>query len=194
MKMTRRIAPLLIALAMAGAPAARAATISETLSFDPFDAFQIAYRTKNAQQETIYLVEPPATLQRWSRMLTAISFRGRAHSEALPSFYSGWLSQLKAACPGIVGAPVDGTIDAHPALRADLTCPLHAETGKAERLTIFAVQGNEDLMLVQIGFQGPPQATDRALIKRIAASLMVCLQPDLTGCADRKPSGFLPGR
>jgi hypothetical protein len=79
-----------------------------------------------------------------------------------------------------------------PALRATLSCPKNPQTGKAENLEAFLVQGQANMMMVQVAFRRSITPADDALVKRVAGSLKVCDQRTLSSCSARKATGFLP--
>jgi hypothetical protein len=85
---------------------------------------------------------------------------------------------------------IRGSVDGHPAIRGTLSCPRNPQTGKAENLTAFLVQGDANLMMAQVAFRHAVTPPDTALIERIEESLKVCDQRTLDSCSARKAAGF----
>lgn len=177
---------VLVAAAMAqGAPSAS----TEMLGINVPDQFQIGNRQRNDKVEIMELVEPPETVDNWSRMITSIMMFNAAQG-GLDKFYSLWRDRMRAACPGIKDRLSKGSVDGHPALRGTLSCSKNPQTGKPENLSAFLVQGDANLMMTQVAFRHAVTPSDAALIERIAGSLKVCDQRTLDSCSARKATGF----
>ncbi|HEV2596357.1 MAG TPA: hypothetical protein VGU01_14280 [Sphingomicrobium sp.] len=164
-------------------------TSSEMLGINVPDEFQVGNRQRNDKLEIMELVEPPETVDNWSRMITSLVMFNAAQG-GMDKFYSLWRNRMRAACPGITDTLSQGTVDGHPALRGTLSCPKNPQTGKPENLSAFVVQGDANLMMAQVAFRHPVTPSDVALIERIAGSLKVCDQRTLDSCSARKATGF----
>lgn len=182
------IVSALLAAAMAAQSPSTAAT--EMLGIDVPDEFQVGNHQRNDNAEIIEIVDPPETVDNWSKLVTSFMFFDGARL-GLDAFYSRWRDRLRNGCPGITDNTVHGSVDGHPALRATHSCPNNPQTGKPENLSAFLVQGDANMMMAQVAFRHPVTPPDTALIARIAHSLKVCDQRTLEACSARKPTGFV---
>lgn len=181
---------LFVAAAMAQAPGAPTAR-TEMLGINVPEEFEVGHQARNDRVQILELVEPPETVETWSKLITSLMFFNAAQ-RGVDAFYGQWRNGLRAACEGITDTAVKGTVDGMPALRATLACPKNAQTGKPENLEAILVQGRTNMMMVQVAFRRSITPIDAALIKRVAGSMKVCDQRTLPLCSARKASGFLP--
>ena len=187
------ILPILTAIAAAAAapgaaPPATART--EMLGIDAPDSFTVGDRARADGVEIIELVEAPETVQNWTRLVTLLLFRGAAERTDLDAFWARWRQSLAANCRGMRDSFVRGTVDGRLALRATLSCPQHPVTGKPENLEAIVVEGEANLMMVQVAFRHPLRPEDRALIEHVAASLKICDERSFDACSARDATGF----
>ncbi|WP_332811442.1 hypothetical protein [Sphingomonas sp.] len=184
--------PIVLFAAAALAQAADAPTSrTEMLGINVPDEFEMGHQARNDTLQIMELVEPPETVETWSKLITSMMFFNAAH-QGMDAFYGQWRDGLRAACEGITDTVVKGTVDGMPALRATLACPKNAKTGKPENLEAIVVQGRANMMIVQVAFRRPITPDDAALIERVAGSMKVCDQRTLPLCSARKAIGFLP--
>ena len=183
------LGPFLIAATIAAQPTAA----TEMLGINVPDAFQIGHHQRNDNVEIIELVEPPETVENWSKLITSLMFFDGAKN-GLDASYERWRDGLRQTCPSIRETSVRGTVDGHPAIRATLSCEQNPQTGMPEYLTAFVVQGDANLMMAQVAFRRSTTPQDTSLIERIADSLKVCDQTTLDVCSERKPTGFQAGK
>jgi hypothetical protein len=172
----------------AGPPTAR----TEMLGSNVPDEFQTGYHARNDTQEMTELVVPPETVETWSKLITLQMFFGAAQRINAEGFYGRWRDSMRAGCAGLTDTMVRGVVDGKPAIRGTLFCPNNPQTGKPENLEAVLVQGDVNLMMVQIAFRHSITATDTALIRRVTGSLKVCDQRALASCSARKGTGFQP--
>lgn len=163
---------------------------TEMLGVDVPDEFQVGNHRRNDQAEIMELVQPPETVDNWSKLITSLMFFNAA-SNGLDSFYTAWRAKMRSACVGMTDSFTRGSVDGRPALEAKLSCPRNPETGKAENLDAILVQGNANMMMTQVAFRRPLTSADLALIQRVRGSLKVCDQRTLAECSARAASGFL---
>ena len=179
---------------VAAAVAAQSPPITSTqiLGVDVPDDFQIGNHQRNDRTEIIEIVEPPETVENWSKLVTELAFFRTAQigSEV---FYEHWLNAMRRACPNMKDSLIRGSVDGHPAIRGNLSCPNNPQTGRSENLNAFLVQGDTDLMMAQVAFRHSITLADTVLINRIARSLKVCDQKRMDACSKRKATGFRPG-
>ena len=182
---------MLLSGLMAAALAAQSAPTASTemLGIDAPDEFQVGHHQRNDKAEIVELVEPPETVDNWSKLITSLMFFDAAPT-GLDAFYTQWLNGLRNACPGIKDKTVRGSVDGHAAISGSLSCPKNPQTGKPENLSAFLVQGNANLMMAQVAFRHAMTSPDAALIKRIEGSLKVCDQRTLDACSARKRPVF----
>lgn len=162
---------------------------TEILGVNVPDEFQIGNHKRNDHGEIIELVDPPETVDNWSRLITELAFF-RGAQVGSDVFYDRWLTAMRRACPNMKDTLLRGTVDGHPAIRGDLSCPNNPQTAKPENLSAFLVQGDTDLLMVQVAFKHTITPADAVLIKRVAASLKVCDQKRMDLCSARKGTGF----
>ena len=179
----------LLAMALAPAPGA---VQTEMLGTDVPDSFIAGNHVRNALGEIIELVQPPETVNDWSKLITLQTFFGKAQI-GLDTYYGRWRDGMRRACPGLTDAPMRGSVDAHPAIRSRVSCPLNPQTGRPEMLDAIIVQGEANLMLAQVAFRHAIAPADQSLITRIVSNLKVCDQR-APACVARKPTGFQPAR
>jgi hypothetical protein len=188
---------LLLVLLSMGAAAASPAKVStaktEMLSIDVPDEFEIGHQARNDTIQIMELVEPPETVENWSKLVTSLMFLNAAQRGTGP-FYKQWRDNMARSCSGISDNVQNGTVDGMPALRAKLSCPKNPQTGKPENLEAILVQGQANIMMVQVALRRSMTPTDKALIERVAGSMKVCDQRTLSTCSARKATGFLPRR
>jgi hypothetical protein len=160
------------------------------LGIDVPDEFQVGHQQRNDKIEIVELVEPPQTVENWSRLITSLMLFDAAQT-GLDAFYNQWLDGLRKACPGMNDKVVRGSVDGHPAIRGTLSCPKNPQTGKPENVSAFLVQGVANLMMAQVAFRHGVTVPDAALVERVAGTLKVCDQRTLDRCSARKATGFL---
>jgi len=192
---TPRLALSLVAvLMMAAAPADPPTAQTEMLGINVPDDFQIGYQARNAEIHMIEVVQPPETVDNWSKLITLqLFFDGTRHATAR-EFWARWLNGMHRACAGMTENSQTGTVDGRPAIKGSLSCPLNPQTGKLENLVAVLVQGEVNLMMVQVAFRHPIGPADRLLIDRVVNSLKVCDERTLAACSARKPNGFIASR
>ncbi len=184
--------PLLLAAAAALAPAERVSRApTEMLGISVPDEFAVGYEARNGTTQIVELVEPPETVETWSKLVTSLMFFNAAQA-GLDAFYGRWRDDLGRSCAGMTHRVIKGSVDGAPALRATLSCPKNPLTGTPENLEAILVQGKTDLMMVQVAFRRPVTPADSALIGGVASSLKVCDQRSLPACSARKATGFVP--
>ena len=184
--------PLLMWLAAIPAQPVDAPTAkTEMLGIDVPDEFQVGYHARNQAMEILELIEPPETVESWSRMITSQMIFDGAKDGGLESYHARWRTDLQRACPGMRETAVRGTVDGRPAKLISVACPKMARTGQAEAFTAFLVEGQANLMIAQVAFRPPVTGPDDALIERIRGSLKVCDERTLSSCSARKATGFL---
>jgi hypothetical protein len=178
--------------AMAAQPLSTAPT--EMLGIDAPDEFQVGNQQRNEKIELTELVVPPETVDTWSsKLITSLMVFGAAPT-GVDQFYGQWRDTMRSACPGITDAPIRGTVDGHSAIRSTLSCPKNPETGKPETLGTVLVQGDANMMMVQVAFRHALAPEDRALIEHVARSLKVCDERTIASCSARKATGFLTAK
>lgn len=165
------------------------AALTELLGVDVPDEFQIGNHQRNSQTEIIELVVPPDTVNDWSKLITELALF-RAAQVGPDLFYYRWLNAMRSACPGLKDTMLHGTVDGRPAIRGNLSCPLNPRTQKPENLSAFLVQGDADLLMVQVAFRHAVTPADAALISRVAGTLKMCDQKRMDLCSARKGTGF----
>jgi hypothetical protein len=181
---------LIVLLAAAVAAQSPATASTEMLGIDIPDEFQVGNHQRNDSAEIIEVVDPPETVDNWSKLITSLMFFDAAKM-GLDAFYAHWLASLRDGCPGIMENVIHGTVDGYAALRAALWCPKNPQTGKPENLSAFLVQGDANMMMAQVAFRHSLTPPDTALIDHIARSLKVCDQRTFAACSARKSTGFL---
>jgi len=179
---------LLLATALAAQPSTAA---TEMLGTDVPNNFEVGYRAENAEQEIIEVVEPPETVENWTKLVTLQLFRGKGGPGAGEDFYGIWRNLMRNSCPGLTESSIRGTVDGKPAIRGSLSCPNNPKTGKPENLIAVVVEGDANLMMVQVAFKHPIGPKDNALVNRITGTLKVCEKRAFTACSARKPTGFI---
>lgn len=184
--------PLLLAALSAGQAGSAPTAETEMLRIDVPDDFDIGYRARNDAQQMIEMVVPPETVEAWTTLITSQMFFNAARRPGLDGFYQTWRGSMYRACPGLTDTLIRGMVDGKPALRGRLSCPNNPHTGKPENLEAVLIQGDANLMMVQVAFKHTIAPPDIALIDRITRSLKVCDQRTLTACSARKATGFLP--
>ena len=180
-----------LSMAAAVAQAANPSTAqTEMLGIDVPDEFEVGHQARNDTTQIMELVEPPETVETWSKLVTSLMVFDGA-KVGLNSFYERWRSDMRRSCPGMLDKTVEGSVDGMPAFRATLSCPKNPQTGKPENLEAILVQGQANLMMVQVAFRRPLTPSDYALIARVAGSMKICDQRNLTFCSARAATGFL---
>ena len=181
---------IVLAAAAAIQPVEAPTAQTEMLGINVPDEFQIGNQARNEQLQIVELVQPPETVDNWSKLVTSLMFFNVAQV-GLDAFYNQWRSQMRSACPRMTDTLVRGSVDGRSALRGELFCPKAPKTGKPENLTAVLVQGSVNMMMVQIAFAHRIDTSDRILIEHVTGSLKVCDQRMLTSCRARPASGFL---
>lgn len=181
---------LSVAAAMAQAPDEQTAQ-TEMLGIDVPEEFEVGYQARNDTTQIMELVEPPETVDSWSKLVTNLMFFNAAQG-GLDSFYGQWRDNMRRSCTGMTNTMVKETVDGMPALRATFSCPKSPQTGGPEILETVLVQGRVNLMMVQVAFRRPVTAADTALIERVSGSMKICDQRTLASCSARTATGFLP--
>ena len=182
------LSSIFLAAAIAAQPAPQAST--EMLGIDVPDEFQVGNHQRNDTAEIIELVEPPETIDNWSKLVTSLMFFNAAQV-GLKVYFSRWRDGLREGCPGMQDTETQWSVDGHPAIRAALSCPNNPQTGKPENLTAVLVRGDANVMMAQVAFRHVVSPPDTALIEHVANSLKVCDQRTLEGCSARKATGFI---
>jgi hypothetical protein len=119
-------------------------------------------------------------------------FFGAAQRGNVEGFYGQWRDSMRRACVGLNDIMVRGVVDGRPAIRGTLSCPNNPQTGNPENLEAVLVQGEVNLMMVQLAFRRAITVADTALVRRVTSSLKVCDQRTLRYCSERKTVGFQP--
>ena len=185
--------PVLLAMSAAAlAPAGAPTAATEMMGIDVPDAFEVGHRARVGAVEIVELVEPPETMESWSRLVTSLMFFDAA-KDGLEPFYERWRGRLRNTCAGLSDSAMRGSVDGHPALRATLSCPANPASGRPETIEAILVQGSANLMMVQLAFRRPPTAEDIGLVERVAGSVKVCDERTLASCSARVATGFVPG-
>ncbi|HYU95996.1 MAG TPA: hypothetical protein VE989_07515 [Sphingomicrobium sp.] len=177
-----------LALAAAAVPATAQ---TEMLGVNVPDDFAIGYQARNDLLDMKEVVQPPETVDNWTKLITLQLIYGGARRQSADAFYRRWQQDMRRACAGMTDTLVKGSVDGRPALRGALSCPSNPQTGKPENLVAVLVQGEVNLMMVQVAFRQPIGAADTALINRIVGSLKVCDQRALQSCSARRATGFV---
>lgn len=177
------------ALALLLLPAAAAG--AEMLGLNTPDQFKVGYQDQNGRMRIVELVEPPETVENWTRLVTALSLFGAAQKTTLGDFEANWSGGLRSDCPKALIKAVAGSVDGRPARRSEVFCPFLPKTGRPEALTAFIVQGEGDLFMVQVAFGHEPDEADRALVAHVGRSLKVCREDALDACKSRQAVGFV---
>ena len=178
-----------MAAAQSGVPATAE---TEMLGVDVPDEFEVGYQARNDTQQMIELVDPPETVETWTRLITLQSFFGAAQKESARTFYERWRAGMHRTCVGMTDAVFVGVVDGKPAIRGDLSCPKNPQTGKPENVSAVLVQGDANLMMAQVAFRQSVTPKDKELIDRVTGSLKVCDQRARPSCEARKAVGFVP--
>ena len=176
---------------LAASPIGSTTAETEMLGIDAPDEFEVGYQARNDSQAIIELVDPPETVENWSRLITLQIFYNGAQSLGLKTFYSQWRGDMHRSCAGMTDTAERGMVDGRAAIRGALYCPNNPQTGKPENLETVLVQGEVNLVMVQAAFRRPISSEDAALIDRIVGSLKVCDQRTLAACSERKATGFI---
>jgi hypothetical protein len=171
-----------------------AATQTEILGVNAPDEFEVGYQGRNDSIQMIEMVQPPETVDTWTKLITLQLFFNAAKREGADAFYERWRNAMHQTCAGTTDISVQGMVDGMHAIKSSLSCPKNPQTGKPENLVAVVVQGNANLMMVQIAFRHPLGTTDNALVQRIIRSLKVCDQRAFSNCSARKATGFLPSQ
>lgn len=183
---------VLLSIAAAAAQPADVPTAqTEMLGIDVPDEFEVGHKARNDTIQIMELVEPPETVENWSKLVTSLMFFNAAPRGA-ESFYKQWRDDMARSCSGMADNAQKGSVDGMPALRASLSCPKNPQTGKPENLEAILVQGEANVMMVQVAFRRAMTPADKALTERIAGSMKVCDQRTLSTCSARKATGFMP--
>ena len=177
--------------ALAAEPSLPPTAETELLGIDAPDEFEVGYQARNAEQSIIELVDPPETVDTWSRLITLQLFFNGTRTLGLNAFYSRWRQSMFQACAGMTDSMEVGTVDGRRAIRGNLSCPLNPQTGKPENLQAVLVEGQVNLVMVQVAFRQPIAADDTALIQRISGSLKLCDERTFASCSERKATGFV---
>jgi hypothetical protein len=178
---------LLMSMAALAPPTAQ----TEMLGIDVPDDFEVGYRARNQVLDMTEIVQPPETVETWTKLITLQLFYDGTRRQTAGSFYGQWRNSMRQVCVGMTETAIKGTVDGQPAIRGVLACPKNPQTGKPENLTTVLVQGGVNLMMVQVAFRHPIAAEDNALIDRVIGSLKVCDQRTLKACSARHATGFV---
>lgn len=181
--------PVAIALAIA----AQSSAATEMLGMNVPDEFQVGNHAENGEADIVELVQPPETVDNWSRLISGLTFFNAAHT-GLEDFYAIWRDQIRKICPGLTDTRVRGIVDGHAAIRSNLSCPRNPQTGMPENLAAFLIQGDANMMVAQVGFRRGLSPADKTLTELFAASLKICDQRTLFACSARRASGFVPSK
>ncbi|WP_108658324.1 hypothetical protein [Acuticoccus kandeliae] len=162
------------------------------LGLDAPDAFKVGYHARKGDVEIIELVLPPETVETWTQLITLLMFYDTARARDADGYYADWRKVLREGCPAVTERATRGTVDARPALRFSVFCPRHPQSGLPEAIEGVLVEGEVNLMMVQVAFRRTPNAADAALAARLADTLKVCDQRTFDACRARTPTGFRP--
>lgn len=165
---------------------------TDGLSIDVPAAFKVANQSHSENVNLVEIIRPPETLETWSQLISVATVMHASESTTLSQFYPLWRDGYRDTCPGPNETVVRGTVDGKPALKATLFCPRDPKTGTPESLTIIFVQGDVNIMTVQLAFRRATTSPDNALIQKILKSMKICDARDQIICAARRASGFLP--
>lgn len=176
------LAPLMLPAVAAGA---------ELLGLNTPEQFKVGHHDQNARIRIVELVEPPETVENWTRLVTATSMFGIVRQFGAGEFEAFWSDRLKSDCPQAVIKVTPGLVDGRPARRSEVACPFLSKTGRPEVVTAFIVQGESDLFMVQVAFGREPDEADRALVTHVGRSLKVCQDDALEACKARQAVGFI---
>jgi hypothetical protein len=164
---------------------------AEMLGLNTPDQFKVGHQDQDGRMRIVELVEPPETVENWTRLVTALSLFGVVQKVSVGEFETNWRGGLKNDCPRAVSKVVSGSVDGRPARRSEVSCPFLSKTGRPEVLTAFIVQGEADLFMVQVAFGREPDDADRALVAHVGRSLKVCREDALDACKARQAVGFV---
>jgi len=192
MRRLLRLALLPLLATMVGAADDAPTAQTEMLGIDLPDQFEVGHQARDASMQMLEIVDPPETVDNWTKLVTVQLIFGLASGSTAEDFYSGWLEAVRTSCPGTEEALIKGTVDGKAAIRATLSCPNDPETGKPQNIEAFLVRGDVNVMVVRLAFRHALGEEDKALIERVAHSLKVCDQRTLSACSEREATGFLP--
>lgn len=184
--------PLLLIAALSPAQNAPSpAAPVDVLGFDGGGDFKLGYHARNETSDITELVIPPETVENWTTLITQQTLFDGAQRAGLERFYGLWRDMMRRDCPGLTDTVEQGTVEGMPAIKGMLSCPNNPQTGKPENLSAVLVQGDVNLLMIQIAFRRPIDARDAALIRRVNGSLRICAAVEAR-CVRRKDSGFTP--
>ncbi|MBV8238508.1 MAG: hypothetical protein JO221_07035 [Sphingomonas sp.] len=154
----------LIALA-ATVDAARA---DERLVWPPADGFVVAHEQKTAKGDIEERVARGETAERWTRMITTISFPEPID----PAVYANRMADLwRQSCPG---AKATAAVSGARGVDIRIDCPLNTQTGKPETMFQRTIAGNGKLYVLQVAFRSTPTAAQGAWAKAQLDRAILC--------------------
>jgi len=182
---------LLSALALASSQGVRTPTAeTEGISVDAPATFVVGNRSNDGRINLVELVRPPETVDTWSELISVVTIMHATEGTTLNEFYPMWRDGYRGTCPGPNEAVARGTVDGRPALKATFHCPVDPQTGKPESLTVIFIQGEVNLLSVQLAFRRSMTNADLALVQKVQKTLKVCDARD-NACFARRATGFM---
>lgn len=128
--------------ALAAAPA-----LAEQIMAPPTPNFVVGYNAQNAEMQMVELVPKGQTVQAWTTMITTQRMIGMKAPAA--TFLAEFSKKMSAACPrgGATAVPMGSSTG----LRYD--CRMNPATGKMETTFVRAINGANDLYVVQVAYR-----------------------------------------
>jgi hypothetical protein len=100
--------PILLSIAaVAPEPADAPTAQTEMLGIDVPDEFEVGHQGRNASLQMVELVEPPETVETWSKLVTSVMFFDAAHRGVEP-FYQQWRDHMGRSCAGMTDGVAKG--------------------------------------------------------------------------------------
>lgn len=179
--MMRRFAAFALLAGLAAAPAT-AQPHGERIGQDVLADFVLDHRVAgggNLIEERVPIGE---SVRSWTKMVTLQRFAGVAARRSAADYLEQIRVSLPSSCPGARTTPlaarqVDGRRAA--AFRAD--CPRNPATSLPETFFMLAVEGAQDMHVVQVAFRRVPSEQDVVWAERHLDSVALC------EAGDRRP-------
>src|SRR5262245_18984872 len=102
------VSSLLISLAALAAPATAQ---SEMLGVNVPDDFEIGYQARNDRLDMKEIVQPPETVETWTKLITLQLMFNGARRQYADAFYSRWQQDMRQACAGLKDTRRIGIVD-----------------------------------------------------------------------------------
>ncbi|WCT75286.1 hypothetical protein PQ455_08735 [Sphingomonas naphthae] len=136
-----------LAAGLLGCAALAAPALAERIMAPPTPNFVVGYNASNAQMQMVELVPKGQTVQAWTTMITTQRMIGMKVPAA--TFLTELSKKLSAACPkgSATAVPMGGSAG----LRYD--CRMNTATGKMETTFARAINGPNDLYVVQVAYR-----------------------------------------